>query len=357
MNCLGRTHTGGPCPYDLDKAYVMAVYATAEAPQKQKPSIPSIMRAAALDRFGGPEVLTIHELPVPTLDANEILIAVHTAGVGSWDADMRDGWWPEGEPSFPLVLGSDGSGTVVDAGPSVRHLAIGDRVYSYSFANPKGGFYAEYVAVAAENAAHIPSTLSMKEAGSAATVGLTALQGIDDALRVKRDEIVIIHGATGGVGSLAIQFAKMRGARVIATARGEDGLQFARRLGADDAVDGHDGDIAAAARRFSSKGVDAVLATVGSGLDRVIDAVRKGGRVAYPNGVEPVPEERPGIEIISYDGRSGVREFEALNEAIDQRIVVVPIAVEFPLDQAARAHQRLAAGHVLGKIVLRVQPD
>lgn len=335
----------------------MAVHATAEAPQKQKPSIPTIMRAAALDRFGGPEVLTIHELPVPTLDANEILIAVHTAGVGPWDADMRDGWWPEGEPSFPLVLGSDGSGTVVDAGSSVRRLEIGDRVYSSSFANAKGGFYAEYVAVAAENAAHIPCTLSTKEAGGAATVGPTALQGIDNALHVKHDDIVIIHGATGGVGSLAIQFAKMRGARVIATARGEAGLQFARRLGADDAVDGEDGDIAAAARRFTSKGVDAVLATVGSGLDQVIDTVRKGGRVAFPNGVEPVPEERSGIEIIPYDGQSGVREFEALNEAIRQRSIVVPIAAEFPLDQAARAHQHLAAGHVLGKIVLRVRPD
>jgi NADPH:quinone reductase len=86
----------------------MAIHATGEARQNQKPSIPSTMRAAALDRFGGPEVLTIHELPVPTLDANEILIAVHTAGVGPWDADMRGGWWPEGEPTFPLVLGSDG---------------------------------------------------------------------------------------------------------------------------------------------------------------------------------------------------------------------------------------------------------
>lgn len=333
----------------------MAIHATAEAPEKQKPSIPSTMRAAALDRFGGPEVLTLHELPVPTLDANEILIAVHTAGVGSWDADMRAGWWPDGEPSFPLVLGSDGSGTVVDAGPSVRRLAIGDRVYSYSFANPKGGFYAEYVTVAEENAAHVPPTLSMREAGGAATVGLTALQGIDDALRVRRDEIVIVHGATGGVGSLAIQFAKLRGARVIATARGEVGPQFARRLGADDAVDGEDGDIAAAVRRFTSKGVDAVLATVGSGLDQVIDTVRKGGRVAYPNGVEPVPNERPGIRIIPYDARSGVREFEALNEAIEQRNVAVPIMAEFPLDQAVSAHERLAAGHVLGKIVLRVQ--
>lgn len=118
----------------------------------KKPSIPSTMCAAALDRFGGPEVLTIHELPVPTVEANEILIAVHTAGIGPWDADMRGGWWPEGEPTFPLVLGSDGSGTVVDAGRSVRRLAIGDPVYSYCFANAKGGFYAEYVAVAAEKA-------------------------------------------------------------------------------------------------------------------------------------------------------------------------------------------------------------
>jgi NADPH:quinone reductase len=335
----------------------MAIHATAEARHTQKPSIPSTMRAAALDGFGGPEVLTFHELPVPTLDANEILIAVHTAGVGPWDADMRGGWWPEGEPTFPLVLGSDGSGTVVDAGSSVGRIAIGDRVYSYGFANAKGGFYAEYVAVAAENAAHIPYTLSMKEAGGAATVGLTALQGIDNALRVKRDEIVIIHGATGGVGSLAVQFAKLRGARVIATARGAAGLQFARRLGSDDAVDGQDGDIAAAARRFSRNGVDAALATVGSGLEQVIDAVRKGGRIAFPNGVEQAPKERPGIGIISYDGQSGAREFEALNEAIQQGNVVVPIAAEFPLDQAASAHQRLAAGHVLGKLVLRVQPD
>jgi NADPH:quinone reductase len=335
----------------------MAIQTTAEATHNGKPSIPSTMRAAALDRFGGPEVLTIHELPVPTVEANEILIAVHTAGIGPWDADTRGGWWPEGEPTFPLVLGSDGSGTVVDAGRSVRRLAIGDQVYSYCFANAKGGFYAEYVAVAAEKAAHIPRTLSMKQAGGAATVGLTALQGIDNTLRVKRDEIVIIHGASGGVGSLAVQFAKLRGAHVIATARGEAGLQFARQIGADDAVDGQDGDVAAAAHRFSSKGVDAVLATVGLGLERVIDTIRKGGRVAYPNGVEPMPKERPGTEIISYDCQAGVREFEALNQAIQQGNVVVPIAGEFLLDQAARAHQRLDAGHVLGKIVLRVQRD
>ena len=102
---------------------------------------------AAIDRFGSPEVLTIHELPVPTVGTDEVLIALHTAGVGSWDADIRDGWYPEGDPRFPLVLGTDGSGTVAALGSRIRRFKLGDRVYSYDWINPKGGFYAEYVAV------------------------------------------------------------------------------------------------------------------------------------------------------------------------------------------------------------------
>jgi NADPH:quinone reductase-like Zn-dependent oxidoreductase len=321
-------------------------------------SIPSIMRAAALDDFGGPDVLSIHTLRVPVPDAHEILIAVHTAGVGTWDADMRAGCWPDGKPKFPLVLGTGGAGTVVTRGSSVRRLNVGDRVYSYSFTNPKGGFYAECVAVAADKAAPVPKTPGMKEARAAATVGLTALQGIDDALHVKRGEIMIIHGATGGVGSLAVQFAKLRGSRVLATTSGEDGLKLARRLGADAAVDGRHDDVAAAAHSVAPEGVDAILATAGGeALERAIDTVRRGGRVAYPNGVEPEPKKRSGIEIISYDAVLGVGEFERLNEATERAKLVVPIAAEYPLAEAAKAHERLAAGHVLGKIVLRVDAE
>ncbi|MEA2816081.1 MAG: NADPH:quinone reductase, partial [Rhodospirillaceae bacterium] len=104
------------------------------------PNIPETMRAAALEHFGGPEVLTLMELPVPVPEAGEVLIAVNTAGVARWDADMRAGWWPGGRPRFPLVLGTDGSGTIAALGPRVRRFAIGDEVYAYSFANPKGGF-------------------------------------------------------------------------------------------------------------------------------------------------------------------------------------------------------------------------
>src|SRR5438132_617834 len=168
--------------------------------------IPKTMHAAAIDRFGGPQVLSIHSMPVPAHQAREVLIRLDTAGVAGWDADMRDGWSPGGRRRFPLVPGTEGGGTVV------------------------------------------------------------------------------------AVGS-----------RVLATASGKDGLALVRRLGADMVVDGKRGDILAAARRFAPSGVDAVLAFVGGkALTRCIDALRRGGRVAYPHGVEPAPRKRRGIKLIPY---------------------------------------------------------
>jgi NADPH:quinone reductase-like Zn-dependent oxidoreductase len=314
------------------------------------------MRAAAIDQFGGPEVLSIHTLPEPVPDTNEVLIALDTAGVGVWDADMRAGWYPGGPPRFPLVLGTDGAGTVAAVGSRIRRLRVGDRVYSCSFANPKGGFYAEYVAVLAEKVAPIPQGLDLEHAGAIPTTGLTALQGIDDALHVKKGEAVVIHGAAGGVGTLAVQFAKLRGARVLGTASGEDGLALVRRLGADTAADGHHEDVAAAARRFAPDGVDAVLALAGGdALEHLLEAVRPGGRLAYPNGVEPEPRKRGGIEVTAYDAVAGVREFERLGRAVEEAKLQVPVAAAYPLAEAAKAHERLAAGHVLGKLVLRIR--
>src|SRR5438132_1275270 len=248
--------------------------------------VPKTMRAVAIDHPGGPEVLAMRSLPVPELDAGEVLIAVDTAGVGGWDADMRDGWSPGGHPRFPLVLGSDGAGTVVAVGSRVRRFKIGDQVYAFGWDNPKGGFYAEYAAVPAEVVAHIPRQLDLKHAGAIPVTGLTALQGVDDALHVKAGQAVIVHGAAGGVGSMALQFAKLRGARVLATASGEDGMAFVRRLGADMAVDGRHGNILESARRFAPDGVDAVLALAGGdALTRCLEAVRDGGKLAYPHGV------------------------------------------------------------------------
>ena len=317
--------------------------------------IPRTMAAAAIDHFGGPDVLTLHALPVPELDPGEVLMALDTAGVGPWDADIREGWYPDGKPVFPLVLGVDGAGIVAAVGSRVRRLKVGDKVYSYSWANPKGGFYAEYVAVAADKVSHVPQRLDLEHAGAIATTGLTALQGIDDALKVKKGETVIVHGGSGGVGTLAIQFAKLRGARVLATGSGRDGVELVREMGADIAVDGKHEDVAEAARSLVPDGVDAILALEGGdALERALDALRQGGRLAYPNGVEPEPKKRRGIKLTPYDAVSAVREFERLNRAVEAAKLKVPIAEAFALARAAKAHERLTEGHLLGKLVLRM---
>lgn len=195
------------------------------------------MKAAAIDRFGPPEVLTLHKVPVPEVRPGEVLIALHAAGVGVWDGDIRGGWWPEGKPKFPLVLGTDGSGIVVAKGSRVRRFEIGDQVWAYDFINPKAGFYAEYVAVNTQHVGPAPKHLDLLHLGAAAVTGLTALQGIDDHLRVRRGETVLIFGVTGAVGTLAIQFAKRRKARVIATASGREATTLVRSLGADGGFD------------------------------------------------------------------------------------------------------------------------
>jgi NADPH2:quinone reductase len=321
------------------------------------PTIPSTMRAAALDRFGGPEMLKLHMMPVPIPGPDEILIAVHTAGVGVWDADIRKGWSPSGDPArFPLVLGSDGSGTVAAVGANVECFAVGDIVYSFAWDNPKGGFYAEYAAVPWQTAARVPERLDLEHAGALPVTGLTALQGIDDHLHLTAGETVIIHGAAGGVGTIAVQFAKLREAHVFATATDENGLALLRRLGADYAIDGRRDDIVAAARSFAPGGVDAVLALAGGAeLEHCLDALRENGRVAFPNGVEPVPKPRQGIVITPYDGVAGIAEFERLDHAIAASKLEVVVAAGYPLEDAVKAHERFAAGHVLGKLVLHLR--
>ncbi len=319
------------------------------------PAEPKTMRAAVVERFGGPEALTVISAPAPVPGPDEVLIAVNTAGVGSWDADMRAGWSPGGDRTFPLILGSDGSGHVAAVGSRVRRYQTGDAVYAYGFDNPKGGFYAQYVALNANNVALAPPSLTLREAGAIPATGLTALQGIDGALQLRRGESIVILGASGGVGTLAVQFAKLRGARVLAIASGDDGVALARQLGADTAIDGRHADVQATGKEFAPDGVECVLAlTGGTSLERCIELIRRSGRLAYPNGVEPAPEKVHGIEVLTYDAEAGAREFEHLNRAVEQAKLRVPIAGEYPLEDVGKAHQRLAEGHVLGKLVLRI---
>src|SRR5215467_7223061 len=265
-------------------AWIATAFSVSEAADGSG-AVPSTMRAAAIDRKGGPEVLTLHQLPVPRPGADELLVALDSAGVGPWDIDVRESlaYWKNQQ--FPVVLGVDGAGTVAAVGTNVRGFKVGDPVYSYAWNNPKGGFYAEYVALPVKAVAHVPPGMSLKDAGAMPVSALTALQGIDDALHIKAGETLIIHGASGAVGSLALQFARLRGAKVLATASGDDGVAFVKHLGASAAVDGRHGDIRAAIREFAPGGVDAVLAFAGGDvLEACIDSLRPGGRVAFPGG-------------------------------------------------------------------------
>ena len=315
------------------------------------PRVPDTMRAAALDAGGGPEVLSIHRLPVPKPGAGEVLIAVYATGVNVWDAGFRQN--PGHSARFPVILGSDGSGTVAALGPGVTGFKVGDEVYATSRA-----FNAEYTTARVEDVAHVPKGIGLTAAGILAISGLSALQGIDDILHLKAGETLIIHGAAGAVGTLGLQFAKLRGVRVLATASDEAGLALLSRLGADEVVNGRTGDIESSAKRFAPNGVDAVLGLAGGdGLERCIDTLRHDGRgrVAYLYGLEPLPKPRFGLQMTLYSFVSGSREFERLNEAVEAAKLQVPIAAEYPLAAAADAHKRLEAGHLLGKIVLRVQ--
>ncbi|MBC8108112.1 MAG: NADP-dependent oxidoreductase [Anaerolineae bacterium] len=312
------------------------------------------MRAAAIDEFGGP--VTPHRLPVPEIGLDEILIRVESAGVGAWDPFERDGGFAQMmgiTPKFPYVLGSDGAGTVTEVGQNVRDFKKGDHVYAFGLANPKGGFYAEYAAVKVELASPIPGKLTVEEAGALPFDAMTALCGLDDTLHVRSGESVLIFGAGGGIGHLAVQLAKRLGARVFAVASGSDGVELARRLGAEVAIDGRKDDVVAAARTFAPNGIDAALLTAGgAAAERALQAIRDGGRVAYPNGVEPAPKARAGITVTNYDGMPTPEAIEKLNQLIEQAPFEVHVAQTFPLDQAADA-LRAVEHHHLGKLALR----
>jgi NADPH:quinone reductase len=314
------------------------------------------MRAAAIDRFGPPSVLTLHTLPVPQPGPGEVLIAIDTAGVGIWDTSIRDGSWRRpGRARFPLVPGVDGAGTIAAVGARVRRFRVGDRVYAYEFGNSQGGFYAELAVAHATHVSRVPKRLSLRDAGAMAVTALTALQGVD-ALRLRPRQTVLVFGATGAVGTLAVQFAAQRGAEVIATASGAAATRLVRRLGAAQVIDARRPDSIDQLRTFAPDGLDGLLAFAGGdGLERCLDFVRGRGRLVYPNGVEPTPRARRTISVRSYDAVANPPALAKLNRRIEAATLRVPIAATYPLGKAADAHRRLDKGRVLGRIVLRVR--
>ena len=315
------------------------------------------MKAVAINRFGGPETLRLETLPVPEVGPDEVLIRVHLADVAVWDPFEREGGFAKlygMKPRFPYVLGTDGAGTVAAVGKSVSRFKKGDRVYGVALMNPKGGFFAEYAAMNADNVAHVPDKLTTAQAGVMACDALTALTGLDDVLGLKPGEALMIFGAGGGIGHLAVQLARRMGARVLALASGADGVALVRRLGADVVVNGRTDDVTAAAQAFAPAGLDAALMTAGGdAADRALVAIREGGRVAYPNGVEPVPKVRPGVRLSNYNVVVDPKAIDKLNRLIEAGPFEAHVARTFRLEQAAAAHKALEE-HYLGKLALRL---
>ena len=309
------------------------------------------MKAIAIHAHGGPERLQLLDLPVPEPKPDELLVRVHAAGVNLVDAMFRDGYLSSGH--FPLVMGSDFAGEVVEAGAAVRDFRPGDAVFGYKLMG--NGTYAEFATVPAGYAAHQPATLSPAEAAGLPCVGLTAYIALVEVLRVRAGESVLVTAAAGGVGVIAVQVAKALGARVVATASGRN-HGFLRDLGAEHVVDYTAGDFADAVRAIFPDGVDAALTCLaGETKRRTPAAVRDGGRMAWISG-----EEKPGppMERMVAGAYTGGRPDHAVLTALAELSVAgklrVPVQRVYPLAEAASAQREMEAGHARGKLVLAV---
>lgn len=315
------------------------------------------MKAIVLTGFGGPERLELRDVERPSPGVSELLVRVLASGTNPVDAKIRaNGRWAGLEP--PVVIGYDAAGIVEAVGVGVTEFHERDEVYYTPeiFANPHGT-YAEYNVVPAAIAARKPRNLSFEEAAAIPLAGGTAWEAIVRRLQVRPGETVLIHGAAGGVGSFAVQFAKSAGARVLATASARN-QQFLKELDADVVIDyGRDNAGEIARRETNGLGVDAVFDIEGTDLvARSLPVLRSFGRVAC---ILP-PQGNLSLLYANNLTLHGVfltRERKRLEEMtpLFERGQVRPIIDQIlPLDQVRKAHERLDTAHGRGKIVLRI---
>lgn len=307
------------------------------------------MKAARVLRFGPPSVITIDDLPRPEPSAGELLVRVRAAGVGNWDALVREGKTLLHQ-SLPVILGSELSGTVEAIGAEVSGFKTGEEVYGATNEQFTGA-YSELVLASAAKMATKPRTLNFIEAASVPIVTITAWQMLFDYARVTAGQTVLIHGAAGNVGAYAVQMATQAGLHVIATAAPAD-LDYVRGLGAERVVDYKK-------ERFeeSVTGVDVVLDTVGG------DTQQRSLRVLKPGGilvsvVSPVPEttqKRFGVRAAYFYVDVTTARLNKIAELFDSEKLFTDVGTVLPLEEARIAHELLAgAPHRRGKIVLSI---
>jgi NADPH:quinone reductase-like Zn-dependent oxidoreductase len=313
------------------------------------------MRAIAEEKFGGS--IALMDLPTPGIRTGEVLIRVWAAGVNPFDWKVADGELKnEMEHRFPLILGFDAAGVVERVGADVTELAEGDEVYGYLF-KPLigGGAFAEYVSAPAAIVAKKPESVRFTEAAALPMPGLTAMDLVD-AVDAKEGETVLIVGATGVVGSYAVQLATRRGARVIATARRANEV-FARELGATETVDHTRKDVVDAVRMTHPGGIEAIIdvASERNVLGCIAGLLKEGGRLAssvYAAEVESLAQR--GIKATNVGAQPDARRLGELSRMVDAGELTVSLERTFPLERAPEALGESRTGHARGKIVLLV---
>lgn len=308
------------------------------------------MRAIIQNSVGGPDVLVIADRPDPEPKAGEVLVRVKAAGINPVDGAVRAGYFPLlGEP--PFILGWDVSGTVEALGPDVTGLKVGDAVFGMPRFPKQAAAYAELAAVPADEIAPKPEGIDHIHAGALPLAGLTAWQGLVRHGGLRQGQRVLIHAAAGGVGHLAVQIAKARGAYVIATASPEK-LDFVQKLGADEVIDYTKGDFAG-----SVSGVDLVLETVGGDhAEHSLKVIKAGGVLVSLLNVGDTAKAQAKERGIRVERMSVVPDRPSLVELgklIDEKKLVVHVAKTFPLHQAGAAHAFLGT-RPIGKVVLTV---
>jgi len=310
----------------------------------------STMKAIVLHAYGGPEVLKYEDVPRPEPKADQMVVKVIAAAANPVDELIRSGKFASYfHTALPLVPGYDIAGIVEKTGAKITKFKPGDAVYAYIGLGDGGG-YAEFALATEAEASPKPKALTFEQAAAVPLVAMTAWQALIDTAKLSAGQTVLIHGGSGGVGSMAIQIAKARGAKVLATASTAN-QDLLKQLGADVAIDYKK-------TKFEdvAKDVDVVLDSVGDDtLMRSYGVVKKGGfivsLVARPDQAQL---DAHGIRGAGLDAKPDAMELAEVTKLIEEKKIVPVVSTILPLFEAAKAHNQGATGHARGKIVLKV---